>query len=166
MNTELDFGDLDDDEDTRLPTEAEIDKILRERNGIDRKKKKVRQRFQRVLQCNPQEHTCAWQGEEKDWLRKELERCQKERTNRVAIDCKNVITMPPGTFSIFHEKAEEGMEIYLLNPTEIVKRWLWFRAFAKDCKNECFRIHTKAQKEYANIAQSEIFRAPDEDDDE
>jgi hypothetical protein len=164
MNTELDFGDLDDEADLALPTEAEIQSILHERNGVGGEQKKKRRRFQEVLECNLQELPSAWQGEEKDWLRKRLDECKAKRLKKVAIDCRNICMMPAGTFSIFHEMAEEGMEIYLLNPSDAVKSWLWFRAFAKDCGGECFRICKDPIVSYAGIAQAGIFRGTEEDD--
>lgn len=167
MNTELDFGDFEDDEtDLTLPTEDAIQAILRESNGVGGEQKKKRRRFQEVLECNLQELPSAWQGEEKDWLRKRLDECREKRMKKVAIDCRNVMMMPPGTFSIFHEMAEGGMEIYLLNPSDAVKSWLWFRAFAKDCGGECFRINVEPIANYAGIAQAGIFRGTEEEDDE
>ncbi len=162
MKIDEEFEDLDDDLD--LTREADRQAILHEHTGVSSERKKKRKRFQTVLECNLQELPSAWQGEEKDWLRKRLDECREKRMKKVAIDCRNVMMMPAGTFSIFHEMAEGGMEIYLLNPSDAVKSWLWFRAFAKDCGGECFRINVEPIANYAGIAQAGIFRGTEDDD--
>jgi hypothetical protein len=159
MNTDLALGDFEDDEaDLMLPTEAEIQSILHERNGVGAEQKTV---LQRNLQSQPS----AWQGDDLDWLRKQLAECKQRREKCVAVDCRNVRMMKEGTFSVFHQMAVDGIKIYLLNPTEAVQRWHWFKMFAEDCGGNCFRLNAEAIVDYSSVGLAGIFRGPEDTDD-
>ena len=85
----------------------------------------------------------------------------------IAIDLSGVTRIESGFFGLLADRHDEGVEVRLLNPTERVRRMLWFRHYAERIGDETYRITGVRQEELdADGSGRAAWEADDDEDDE
>lgn len=90
----------------------------------------------------------GWDGADLHLLRETLLRLFRSGVRRFGVDMRHVTYLPGGTFALLADTHDLGTELLLLDPTDRVRRMLWFRQYAEGLSEGVWRLTAVQQEEF------------------